>query len=210
MNIKGVKVRKSTALGFRMAIEGDKNLRGDQVESNYVSFVKIKDCPIVVKDGKEFYDPKSEDAKSIPVTHGGTFYAYGKPKLKLNQKRHVGVEYGWDKKKYGDLAGSYIVDNNWIETPFYAVKDAQVYVGNTKRAIAPAELKRIQREKKIKRILYSENQCGKGGRYPTKENLLLALMANPKDYGLQLENMYNEFIQNETRENKLKRILKDD
>lgn len=32
-----------------------------------------------------------------------------------------------------------------------------------------------------------------------------------KDYnGLQLENMYNEFIQNETRENKLKRILKDD
>lgn len=81
MYIKGIKCRKSKTIGFRMAIEGDKDLDGNQVDNNYVSFVKIKDCPVI--DG--YYNPHSISAKCISVNHGATNYGYGKPKTKLNQ-----------------------------------------------------------------------------------------------------------------------------
>lgn len=47
MYLKGVNVRKSNTITFRNGNpEIDKDLRGNPVESNYIAFVKKKDCNI--------------------------------------------------------------------------------------------------------------------------------------------------------------------
>ena len=141
MYIKGIRVRKSNAIYFRMAIEGDINLRGEQVESNYVSFVRIKDCPLVEKDGETYFDPNSPKVKCISVTHGGTFYAYGKTKLKWNQPI---------TNVYTD--GCVYVKDRWQETPFYAVKDAQVYVGHIKKLVTDKQINERKTKLRIKKL----------------------------------------------------------
>jgi hypothetical protein len=146
MYINGHKCRKSKTIAFRMSIEGDKNQHGEQVDNNYVSFVKIKDCPIV--DG--YYNPYSISVKCIPINHGGTFYGYGEPKIKLNQPKRQIISR--EKVGIGTVTKG-IMSNNWIEIPFYAVFDAQVYVGNIKNEIPKEQLLKLQREKKLKRIL---------------------------------------------------------
>ncbi len=103
MIIKGYKTRKSNTLGYRMGNpEKDKDLHGYPVSSNYVVFVKIADCAIYEKDDQKYYKP--DNAKSIPVAYGGTFYGYGKLKKLTNFWKEVSyyrtVYFAWDAKVY--------------------------------------------------------------------------------------------------------------
>lgn len=102
----GVKLRRSRALGYRMAIEGDKNLRGEQVDSNYVSIIRIKDCEIYEKDGRKYYKGDDPFVKCIPINHGGTYYGYG--------ERNKGT---------------------YTETKLYVVNDGYVHTGVIRKKI---------------------------------------------------------------------------
>ena len=93
MQLKGFDARRSNTLGFRNSDpERDFDLRGDPVESNYVAFVRLKDCRHYKDGGRNYYDPKN--APSIPVNHGGTWYGYGPQELKKDGKR-FGQRWTW-------------------------------------------------------------------------------------------------------------------
>lgn len=117
MYLKGVKVRKSNSLISR---DGNPNididLNGNPVESNYVSFVRKKDCEIIEKDNKKYLDAKN--APCIPVAHGATYYAYGKPSKVTDVKTIEGETY-----------------KSYYKTPFYIAHDGAVYVGSVYKGI---------------------------------------------------------------------------
>ena len=137
MIINGIKCRKSSTISYRYAIDGDLNLRGEQVDNNYISFVKIKDCPVI--DG--FYNTISTDVKCITINHGATYYGYGKPKTRLNQSKTYLLT---------DKNGNAEITNSWIETPFYVMMNRIVYVAILRK---PTDSLSIKREKKLNRIL---------------------------------------------------------
>jgi hypothetical protein len=77
MMLKGIQVRLNRTIGFRDSDPArDVDLRGQPVPSNYVAFVRIKDCRLFERDGRRTYDATA--ARSIPVNHGATYYGYGK------------------------------------------------------------------------------------------------------------------------------------
>ena len=113
-------------VGFRMSDPTkDFDLRGDPVESNYVSFVKIKDCPKYERDGVTYYEPKN--TPSIPVNHGGTYYGYGEWKKRK-----------WTNGKWMQNAKDQMefVHEYW-QCTIYLVDDARVYTHSLKRVEEP-------------------------------------------------------------------------
>jgi hypothetical protein len=119
MIIKGIKVKRSKTIGYRMANpETDRDTAGNPVPSNYVAFVKISDCKVEKKEGKNYYDPK--DAPNIPVGYGGTYYGYGEDTLRRSER---GV---WINNK---LCYEYYQYN------VYFVQDGRVYMASRKARV---------------------------------------------------------------------------
>ena len=118
MKHDGVQCRESIAYSWRNGNpETDVDSDGKPVKRNYIVLVRIKDCPIVEKDGGRYYQPK-DVPQAMPLAYGGTNYGYGKSKVVNGSHRWVG----------GEFMSSY------IKTPYYFVKDGRVYAGACYRA----------------------------------------------------------------------------
>jgi hypothetical protein len=64
------------SLGWRRGQPGDVDSHGEPVESNYVVFVRIKDCRLYEDErGMLRYDP-NKAPQAFAVGYGGTFYGY--------------------------------------------------------------------------------------------------------------------------------------
>lgn len=117
MRLKGVNVRKSNTITFRNGNpEIDKDLRGNPVESNYIAFVKKKDCNVIEEDDKDYLDVKN--TPSIPVAYGATYYAYGESKIVKGTKCIDGITY-----------------KSYYKTPFYILYNGDVYVGSVYKGV---------------------------------------------------------------------------
>ena len=111
--------------GYRMSDPTkDFDLRGDPVQSNYVSIVRIKDCPKYERDGTTYYEPAN--TPSIPINHGGTYYGYGE----------------WKKRK--STNGKWLEDDGALafvheywQCTIYLVDDAKVYTSSIQRVEKP-------------------------------------------------------------------------
>ena len=126
MKHNGLTFTKNADYGYRMSDPTkDFDLRGDPVQSNYVAFVKIKDCPKYERDGVNYYEPIN--VPSIPVNHGGTYYGYGEWK-----KRKV-PGGKWLKNEKDEMV---IVYEYW-QCTIYLVNDARVYTHSLKRVEEP-------------------------------------------------------------------------
>jgi len=85
-----MKVTKRNDLGYRPGNPSkDIDLRGNAVESNYTSFVKINDCTLRYKGNKCYYD--AEKAPCILIGHGATYYGYGMVSIR---KSRLGIWIG--------------------------------------------------------------------------------------------------------------------
>lgn len=144
MYLKGIKVKKRSDLGWRRGNpEKDFDLDGNPVQSNYVSIVRIKDCRIYDKDGRNYYD--ANEAPSIPIGYGGTYYGYGPMEIRTSQR---GVYIGEEWRHIYQQATAYFV------------QDGKVYSGSIKQAIGLNTFRRIfrnpeQGEQKAKKQLES-------------------------------------------------------
>lgn len=106
MWIKGVKCRRSYRYGWRQGNpETDVDASGNPVERNYITLVRIKDCPIRVEDGRRYYQPKGIP-QAVKLLHGGTYYGYGKTRK-----------------------APWYASGCTHTTAFYAVRDGIVYQG---------------------------------------------------------------------------------
>jgi hypothetical protein len=115
----GIPVKLNKKYGYRMSNPlVDKDLKGNPVSSNYISIVKISDCTILEKNGKNYYN--SENAPSIPLSYGGTYYGYGQEKRRSSEQ---GV---WINNK---LCYEYIQYN------VYFVNDGRVYTASRKATL---------------------------------------------------------------------------
>ena len=123
MKIEGIDCREAIHLGFRHGDPTkDFDRDGRPVKSNYVVIVRLKDCELYEEDGKSFYNP--DNAPSIPINHGATFYGYG--------KRRMNNRYAWI---YDRNTNMYYLVSKYETTPFYAVKKGRVYQGTIKHLI---------------------------------------------------------------------------
>lgn len=130
MKFMGIQMKRAYHLGFRngnptMDVDRD----GNPLKTNEVAIVRIKDCEIVEVDGHSYYKP--ENAPSIPINHGGTYYGYGK-----TRKRNS-VMGAWvlnENREYEYLYEYYTV-------PVYMVKDGKVYQGTIRHKTNPRERK---------------------------------------------------------------------
>ena len=121
----GVKCRRSWTYGYRLAIDGDVDCEGKPVKDFYITIVRIDACPVpfglVEKDGCKFYEPK-DVPQAFPISHGGTYYGYGKSKL---------VNHGAARwiQVYRNGESCYEQMYSYVKTPYYVVQDGVVYVG---------------------------------------------------------------------------------
>lgn len=119
MELNGIKVKLNNKIGYRLSnSKEDADLNGKPVGANCVSFVKISDCRIYTKDGKQYYD--ADKVKPIPVVHGGTFYGYGEWK---ERKAPNGIDVN------GELLTTY------LQSTVYFVHDGKVYTGSIRRKV---------------------------------------------------------------------------
>lgn len=119
MKLKGISVKLNKNLGFRKSNpEKDKDLNGNPIMQNDISFVQIKDCKLYEKNERTYYD--ATEAPCIPVDHGGTYYGYGKTVKRKSEK------------------GIYI-DNElcyeYNQTTVYFAYKCQVYTGSIRNKI---------------------------------------------------------------------------
>lgn len=104
MIFKGIKFKKCTSMLWRNGNEEiDKDFYGNPVNFNHIVVIQKKDCPIIKKNNKEYYDVKNA-TKTIPLRYSLTNMGYAKQKRK-------------NKETY---------------TPVYLVIDGQLYVGSIK------------------------------------------------------------------------------
>jgi len=123
MYIKGMKVTKRNDLGFRSANPlKDINLRGDSVESNYTSFVKINDCTLRYEGNKCYYN--AEKAPCIPISHGGTYYGYGMVNIR---KSRLGIWIGED------------LCHEYQQKTAYFVEKRSVYISTIQKKITSTQ-----------------------------------------------------------------------
>ena len=99
----------------------DVDLDGSPVERNYITLVRISDCPLVDENGRRYYEPKGV-AQAFPIAHGGTYYGYGKCQVVRNGRGRWITTYE-DGKPKQEFTCTY------VKTPYYVVKDGRVYVG---------------------------------------------------------------------------------
>ena len=126
MRHDAINLVRNKDIGWRMSNpEVDFYKDGRPVETNYVSFVRIKDCPTYVRGGERYYEPVG--AKCIPVNHGGTYYGYGEWK----KRRVTGGKFMQNKD--GDMV---FIHEYWQCTK-YLVNDAMVYTASLKRVEEP-------------------------------------------------------------------------
>lgn len=127
MRIDGIEVKKRNDLGYRPGNpEIDENLEGEPVKPNYVSFVRIKDCKVYEEDNRWYYEPK--DAPCIPVSHGGTYYGYGKTNIRSSK---LGI---WIN---GEL------HYNYQQVTVYFARKGYVYTGTIQKKINAQTFKSI-------------------------------------------------------------------
>ena len=112
MYIKGMKRTKRNDLGFRPGNPSiDIDLRGNPVESNYTSFVKINDCSLEYEDNKCYYN--AEKAPCIPIGHGGTYCGYGMVSIR---KSKLGIWIGEDLCHEYQQKTAYFVEKRSVYT----------------------------------------------------------------------------------------------
>lgn len=120
----GIQLQRANHLGYRYGDpERDQNLSGDPIESNYVVIVSKKDCRTYEKDGRRYYD--ASDAPSIPMTHGGTYYGYGKVRRRTTST--------WTTVNGEEVSPG----TTYYTTPYYMVKDGVVYQGTLRNLKVP-------------------------------------------------------------------------
>ena len=136
----GVRCRESRAYGWRHGNpETDVDLYGNPVKSNYIVIVRAKDCPVVTKDGREYYQPEGVP-QAFPIAHGGTYYGYGKCQVVLNgEGRWVRVN------RNGKTEAEWLF--TYVKTPYYCVRDGRVYVGACYREYNEDAKKHIARQR---------------------------------------------------------------
>jgi hypothetical protein len=126
MKHDGITLTRNGDIGWRMSNpKEDFDRDGRAMESNYVSFVRIKDCGTYKRDGQTYYEPKG--VKCIPVNHGGTYYGYGEWK-----KRKVA-----GGKWMNNNEGSIVFVHEYWQCTKYLVNDARVYTASLKRVENP-------------------------------------------------------------------------
>lgn len=150
MYIDGIRCRRSTAFGWRHGDPAtDMDLDGEPVQPNYVTIVRIADCPIVEDErGRRVYRPTGVP-QAFPIAHGGTYYGYGKcqvvkdgPGRWVRAKTTLG-HFAYDKsgEPMYDLVYTY------VKTPVYFVRDGYVYVGATYRHYDDKAKERIAKQR---------------------------------------------------------------
>ena len=126
MRHDGVKISRARHLGYRMANpEVDKDLDGHPVPANYVVIVPVASCETFEKDGRSYYDPKTA-TKSIPINHGGTYYGYGKQRVRKN---------GTGQWVLDPKTRDYVFATEYVTIPYYVVNDGYVYTGTLRRTL---------------------------------------------------------------------------
>jgi hypothetical protein len=128
MKWDGIDVKLSKTYGWRPGDPTtDRDSHGAPVEHNYITLVKIEDCPVTTDEtGKRFYDPKGVK-QAVTLSHGGTNYGYGKTRV------HTGNRTAMTERGLITVA-------RWYTTPMYVVLDGQVYVGTVKTIYKPASV----------------------------------------------------------------------
>jgi len=132
MILDGIRCKRSKVYGWRNGDPAtDMDGRGQPVQSNYVVIVRIKDCPVVEKNGRQCYNPNGVK-QAFPISHGGTYYGYGKSQIvRHGRGRYVRVRRADGIRQ--DLLFSY------AKTPVYFVHDGYVYVGACYRELKVGE-----------------------------------------------------------------------
>lgn len=77
MRFKGHEFSRANTIGFRNAKEGEKDLYGDPIESNHIVAVRIKDCRLYEKNGRNYYDAKEAPMMANCAGHSRTNMFYG-------------------------------------------------------------------------------------------------------------------------------------
>lgn len=131
MILDGIKCRKTRQYGWRYGDPArDVDSHGNPVKSNYIVIVRLRDCPVLEKQGHRFYDPK-DAPQAFKLGYGGTHYGYGSPKAVRNGTgRHIVVQ-----RKSGRVYEWFC---SYIKTPVYFVSNGQVYIGNCYREMEKA------------------------------------------------------------------------
>ena len=131
MIFNGIQFKKSNVYGWR---PGDPTVdmdgRGNPIQSNYIVLVRITDCPVLKKNDEWVYTTAGVK-QAFPITHGGTNYGYGKPKVVRGQGRNIRVNR--DGKAEIEWLTTY------VKTPVYLVNKGSVYVGAVYRELKAGE-----------------------------------------------------------------------
>jgi len=144
MILKGIRCRRSKVYGWRPGDPAtDVDGRGNPVQSNYVVIVRIKDCPVVEKNGRSHYNPKGV-AQAFPISNGGTYYGYGESQIvRHGRGRYVRVYRPNPAAAGTNSCGKSVVRQDllfsYAKTPVYFVQDGRVYVGTCYRELKAEE-----------------------------------------------------------------------
>ena len=78
MIFDGIKFRRSRLYSWRYGDpERDIDLEGNPVSSNYVVLVSRKDCPIYIKDGRDFLSTEGA-SQAVKLAYSSNNMGYGK------------------------------------------------------------------------------------------------------------------------------------
>lgn len=141
--IKGFRARPAPHLGYRDADPAwDTDLEGRVVRPPHVSFVYLSECNLFEEEGRKFYSAGS--ARAIPVSHAGTWYAFG----------------AWRKYSSPVIRDFFHYEgcdyNLYATCPVYFARNGRVYTATQRLPIA--RLPRRVREELVERMTESERE----------------------------------------------------
>ena len=130
MILNGIKTRASNVYGFRRSVEGDLDLDGRQVESNYFVVVRIDKCVHKFNEerGRTYYHPDEEPLapQAMPLSYSMTCAGRGPAR----KQSSCSGRWAFDSKT---RKHEYVFE--WYRMPYFQAHDGIVYSGGECRTV---------------------------------------------------------------------------